>query len=55
MIVRRHKDPLKKPLFYYTLARTHCDVYERVIVNRKNKSVAIDYMDMNVYFKHPYV
>ena len=55
VIVRRHKDPFKKPLFFYTLARPHTHVYERVIVNRKNRSVAIDYMNMNVYHSTPFV
>lgn len=55
VIVRRHKDPFKKPLFFYTLGRPHAHVYERVTVNRKTKSVAIDRMNMSVYFPHPYV
>ncbi len=55
VLVRRVKDPFVKPRFYYRLGRAHKGVYERVIVNRRNKSVAIDYMDTSFYFPQPYV
>ena len=55
VIVRRAKDPFSKPYFYHRFGRPHHGVYERVVVNRKTKSVAVDTMDTSFYFPEPYV